>query len=56
MTDPLLKAEEVARRIGVSVRTVRRLIAAGDLPVHRIGRAVRITEDDLVRYLKLTRD
>lgn len=47
----LLDAEAVARRLGLSLRSVRRLIARGELPVHRLGRAVRISEDDLVRFL-----
>ncbi len=42
--------KELAQRWDVSERTVRRLIAAGDLPVHRIGRQVRISHDDSVSY------
>jgi excisionase family DNA binding protein len=37
------------------VRQVRRLIASGALPVHRLGRAVRVSEDDLVRFLAARR-
>ncbi len=48
-------AAAVALRLGVSLRTVRRLIAAGALPVHRIGRAVRVSEDDLARFLAARR-
>ena len=48
---PLLPAAEVAGRLGVSLRHVRRLIAGGRLPVHRLGRAVRISEPDLQRFL-----
>ena len=48
-------AAAVARRLDVTVRTVRRLIAAGELPVHRIGRAVRVSEDDLARFLAARR-
>ncbi len=33
---------EAAQRLGVSVSTLRRRIRAGDLPVVRVGRAVRI--------------
>ena len=52
---PLLPAAEVAGRLGVSLRHVRRLIAGGRLPVHRLGRAVRISEPDLQRFLSSCR-
>lgn len=45
----------VAGRLGVSERHVRRLIASGELPVHRIGRAVRVSEDDRLRFLAARR-
>ena len=54
-TPALLDAAAVAARLDVSLRTVRRLIAAGELPVHRIGRAVRVSEDDLARFLAARR-
>jgi excisionase family DNA binding protein len=51
----LHKVTSVALRLGVSERHVRRLIASGELPVHRIGRAVRVSEDDLARFLAARR-
>lgn len=51
----LLDAAVVAERLGLSLRSVRRLIARGELPVHRLGRAVRVSEDDLVRFLAARR-
>jgi excisionase family DNA binding protein len=47
--------KQVADRLAVSPRTVHRLIAQGALPVHRIGRAVRVSEDDLARFLAARR-
>src|SRR5947209_70723 len=47
----LLTAAGVAERCGVSLRAVRRWIAAGDLAVHRLGRAIRVSEADLERFL-----
>lgn len=38
---------DAARRLGVSASYVRQLIAAGDLPATRIGRAWRVLETDL---------
>ena len=51
----LLTIEDVARRIVSSDRHVRRLIKRGELPAHRIGKLVRISEDDLDRYLAASR-
>lgn len=46
--DRLLTAEQVAKRLQISVRHVRRLYSCGDLKVIRVGRLVRI---DLEKYL-----
>lgn len=46
---------EVASRLGVHPRTVRRLIAAGDLIAHRIGRSIRVSDHDLQTYLSRCR-
>jgi excisionase family DNA binding protein len=47
---------EVAERLHVSARTVRRWIEAGDLVAHRIGGVVRIAEGDLRAFLALHRE
>jgi excisionase family DNA binding protein len=47
----LLTIEQVAERLEVSPRTVRRWISAGALAVHRFGRTVRISEPDLTACL-----
>jgi excisionase family DNA binding protein len=49
---PLLTINEVARQENVSPRTVRRQIVRGDLPYYRIGRAIRISPEDLAACLK----
>jgi excisionase family DNA binding protein len=46
---------EVAERLRVCTRTVRRWIKAGDLIAHRIG-GVRIADSDLRAFLALRRD
>ena len=51
----LLTIDDVARRIVSSDRHVRRLIKRGELPAHRIGKLVRISPDDLERYLAASR-
>jgi excisionase family DNA binding protein len=47
---------EVAERVRVSTRTVRRWIEDGHLVAHRIGGVVRIAESDLRAFLALHRD
>lgn len=42
---------EVAETLGLSTRTVRRLIAAGELTVCHLGRSVRVHPDDLAEYI-----
>ena len=51
----LLAVKEVARRLCISVKTVRRMIAGHQLPAHRIGRLVRIAEIDLQLFVGLRR-
>ena len=47
----LLTVRATADRLQVAEKTVRRLIAAGALPTHRIGGCVRVSEDDLLVFL-----
>jgi len=51
----LFTIEEVAETLNVSSRTVRRLIESGALPVHRLGRLVRIADGDLATFLAASR-
>lgn len=46
-----LSVAEVARRLDVSEKWVRRKIAAGDLPAHRVGRLLRVGERTLAGFL-----
>ncbi len=45
----------VASRLGVSEKTIRRMIDRGELPAHRVGRLLRITEADLADFLSKRR-
>jgi excisionase family DNA binding protein len=47
----LLLIDQVAEALGVSARTVRRLIARRELVACRLGRSVRVHPDDLARYI-----
>jgi excisionase family DNA binding protein len=42
---------DTAERLNVSTRTVRRMIDAGELRIIRIGRSVRIDDDDLEKAI-----
>ena len=50
-----LTVSEVADRLGLSEKTVRRLIWDGDLRHHRLGAAIRVAEDDLAGFLAARR-
>ena len=50
----LLNREEAATMLRVSVRTVDRLIEAGELPAARVGRAVRVARADVQALLTPT--
>ena len=47
----LYAVDDVAEQLGVSSKTVRRWIAAGELPVHHFGRQLRISEADLAAFI-----
>ena len=48
----LLTMEEVAKRLGVSLKTVYRWIEAGELPVSLMGeRTYRIFERDFIKFV-----
>ena len=47
---------ETAKLLKVNPKTVRRWIENGDLTVHRFGRQIRITEPDLVTFIRQRRD
>lgn len=51
----LLTLREVATQLRLSEKTVRRLVARGDLLALRLGRSLRIAEDDLRAYLNRCR-
>jgi excisionase family DNA binding protein len=47
--------EHVAERLDVSTKSVRRYIDRGELPVHRLGGLIRISEADLQQFLEARR-
>jgi excisionase family DNA binding protein len=51
----LYSVQEVANLLGVHAETVRRLIHSGGLNAVRVGRVLRVEEDELDRYLNRQR-
>lgn len=47
-----IKLPEVARRLGISEKTARRMVKAGQLPALFIGNSYRVREEDLQGYLR----
>jgi excisionase family DNA binding protein len=48
----LLRPEEVREALGLSRTVVYGMIASGELPVVRVGRAVRVPRDGLERWVR----
>ena len=52
MSQMLLRAEEAARALGIGRSKLYALVAAGEIPVIRIGRATRIPAAALERWVE----
>ncbi len=52
----LYSVAETAKILKVCPRTVRRWIEKGYLKVHRFGRQIRITDSDLVTFIRQCRE
>lgn len=48
---PLLSIRDVAARLSVSEKTVRRLIASGELPALKVGGRLRVDDGELRAWL-----
>jgi excisionase family DNA binding protein len=51
----MLTVEDAAEHLGVSSRTVHRLLDTGELSKHQFLRCVRISQDDLNNYIARSR-
>lgn len=51
----MLTVSHTAEHLQMSQKTVRRLIAAGELRSHRLGGCIRVAEDDLASFLSTRR-
>jgi putative molybdopterin biosynthesis protein len=50
--ESLLTAEDVARQLRIKKYTVYELIKRGELPSSRVGKQVRVSQEDINRYLR----
>ena len=50
---PLLTIQEVADRLRVNQKTIRRWIDAKELPAFKLGRQWRISEQNLRQFLQI---
>jgi len=55
-TEPLMTIAAVAKHLGISGRTVRRLLEDRKIAFHRVGGSIRVTPADLEIYLRNTRE
>jgi excisionase family DNA binding protein len=46
---------EAARRLGVTVRTLYRLIDEGELPAYKFGRVIRLQENEVDDFISQSR-
>lgn len=53
---PLLTVKDAARVLAVSEKTIRRMIDAGELPVVRFRRQVRLHAKDLELFVRTHRE
>ena len=55
MSEALLTIQQAAERLGVSTKTVDRLVAAGQMPAVYVGSLKRFTPADLDAYINRNR-
>lgn len=48
----LLTLKQVADRLQVSMSTVNRRVASGEIPIVRLGRNIRVRPEDLDAYIE----
>lgn len=50
-----LSTSEAARRLGITARTLYRIIDEGQLPAYRFGRVIRVKEGDVEAFVEASR-
>src|SRR5256885_13279038 len=52
---PWLSTAAACRRLGITVRTLYRLVNEGQLPAYRFGRVYRLKADDVEAFIEASR-
>ena len=50
-----LNTETAAKRLGITTRTLYRFINEGGLPAYRMGRVIRVKQDDVDAFIERSR-
>ena len=50
-----MSTKEACERLGVTLRTLYRFIDQGDLPAYKMGRVIRLKEDEVDAFIEKTR-
>ena len=50
-----MSTQEAAERLGITVRTLYRLIDHGELPAYKFGRVIRLQEADVDEFIRRSR-
>lgn len=50
-----LSTREAARRLGITTRTLYRLIDAGQIPAYKFGRVIRLQESEVDEFITQAR-
>ena len=45
----LLSVDQVAAKLDISSKTLRKLVRRGDVPAHRLGKQIRLSLDEVIR-------
>lgn len=56
VVEQLLTVTELAERLQLSEKTIRRMIAGGRLPCVRLGRQLRFSTSDIVRWVSARKE
>lgn len=51
----MLTAKQVAEKLQISLSQIYKLVSSGELQCYRIGKAIRISEEQLAGYLSLVK-
>lgn len=50
-----LSTKEAARRLGITTRTLYRLIDSGQIPAYKFGRVIRLQESEVDAFIEAAR-